>query len=105
MRWLNRYRIGTFCTGGSDGVVAVWDPINRKRIRQYPKKPSSIAALAFNGDGKYLAIASSYCYEEGEKEYHPSILFSLLTLPSSHAPDTIFIKTIEDAEIKPKSVV
>lgn len=34
---------------------------------QYPKYPSSIAALSFSRDGKLLAIASSYTYEEGEK--------------------------------------
>lgn len=62
------FRLGTFCTGGSDGVVSVWDPVNRKRIRQYPKKPASIASLAFNSMGTLMAVAASYCYEEGEKE-------------------------------------
>jgi len=47
----------------------VWDPVHRKRIRNYAKHPASISALAFNRHGTLLATASSYCYEEGEKEY------------------------------------
>jgi cell cycle arrest protein BUB3 len=58
----------TFATGGSDGVVCLWDGQARKRIKAYPKYPTSISALDFNCNGEYLAIASSYCYEEGEKE-------------------------------------
>lgn len=87
---------GTFATGGCDGYVNVWDGNNKKRLYQvnicrrtfgfchsvstdwyadcfywnnlqYPKYPSSIAALSFSKDGKLLAIASSYTFEEGEK--------------------------------------
>ncbi|PJF19258.1 hypothetical protein PSACC_00933 [Paramicrosporidium saccamoebae] len=61
-------KYGTFCTGGSDGIVCAWDPISKKRIRSFPKNHSSISSLAFSRDGSLLAIASSYCYEEGEKE-------------------------------------
>lgn len=78
---------GTFATGGSDGVVNFWDRVNRKRIRQLPKYHSSISSLSFNRDGQLLAIASSYGYEEGEKDHHP---------------DSIIIRAIEDADIKPK---
>lgn len=46
-----------------------WNPTSKKRLRVFPKHPAGVASLAFNRDGKYLAIASSYCYEEGEKEY------------------------------------
>lgn len=60
---------GTFATGGSDGMVNFWDRVNRKRIRQVGKKyPSGISSLSFNRDGQLLAIASSYGYEEGERE-------------------------------------
>lgn len=45
-----------------------WNPMSKKRLRVFPKHPASIASLSFNRDGTYLAIASSYCYEEGEKE-------------------------------------
>ena len=61
-------RHGTFSTGGCDGMVNVWDWQNKKRLRQFPKYPSSIASLSFSHDGKYLAVASSYTFEEGEKE-------------------------------------
>jgi cell cycle arrest protein BUB3 len=60
---------GTFATGGSDGVVNVWDGQNKKRLSQFSKYPTSIAAVAFSENGSTLAIASSYTFEEGEKEY------------------------------------
>lgn len=58
----------TFATGGGDGVVNVWDGDNKKRIRQFPRYGCSISSLSFNSDGSLLAIASSYTYEQGEKE-------------------------------------
>jgi len=79
---------GTFATGGCDGFVNIWDGQNKKRLCQFHKYPASIASLAFNADGSYLAIASSYTFEEGEKD---------------HAPDSIFIRTPSEAEVKPKS--
>lgn len=78
---------GTFATGGCDGYVNVWDGNNKKRLYQYPKYPSSIAALSFSRDGKLLAIASSYTYEEGEK---------------LHEPDSIFVRSVNEVEVKPK---
>ena len=59
---------GTFATGGCDGSVNIWDGDNKKRISHLRKYPTSISALDFNHDGSVLAIASSYTYEEGEKE-------------------------------------
>lgn len=78
---------GTFATGGCDGYVNVWDGNNKKRLYQYPKYPSSIAALSFSRDGKLLAVASSYTYEEGEK---------------LHEPDSIFVRSVNEVEVKPK---
>lgn len=54
-----------------------WDPILKKRIRAFPKHHSSISSMSFNRDGTILAMASSYCYEEGEKEY-VTFIFSLV---------------------------
>jgi len=65
----------------------VWDGNNKKRICQYPAYPTSISALAFNNQGSLLAIASSYTYEEGEKD---------------HPPDAVYIRTINDHEVRPK---
>ncbi|MQL69857.1 hypothetical protein Taro_002147 [Colocasia esculenta] len=78
---------GTFATGGCDGFVNVWDGNNKKRLYQFPKYPTSIAALSFSRDGGLLAIASSYTYEEGEKP---------------HEPDGIFVRKINEMEVKPK---
>ncbi|EPZ32913.1 budding uninhibited by benzimidazoles 3 [Rozella allomycis CSF55] len=59
---------GTFATGGSDGTISVWDRLNKKRIKAWPKYPSSVAALSISADGCMMAIASSYTFDEGEKE-------------------------------------
>lgn len=82
-------KYGTFATGGGDGVVNVWDGLNKKRIVQYPKYPSSIASLSFNNDGTLLAIASSYTFEQGE-----------LSTPTS---DDIYIRQITDNCVLPKT--
>jgi cell cycle arrest protein BUB3 len=58
--------MGTFVTGGCDGLVNVWDGANKKRLHQYPAYPTSIAALAFNSVGSLLAVASSYTFEQGD---------------------------------------
>lgn len=82
------FRYGTFATGGADGVVNFWDRVNRKRIRQLPKYHSPISSMSFNRDGQLLALAASYGYEEGERDHHP---------------DSIFVRAVEDSDIKPKS--
>ncbi|CAH9100258.1 unnamed protein product [Cuscuta europaea] len=81
---------GTFATGGCDGYVNVWDGNNKKRLYQYSKYPSSVAALSFSRDGKLLAVASSYTFEEGDK---------------AHEPDAIFIRSVNEVEVKPKPKV
>lgn len=79
----------TFASGGGDGIVAIWDGSNKKRIRQYSRYPTTISALSFNCDGTMLAVASSYTFEEGEKDT---------------APDQIFIRTAtSDAEWRGKT--
>lgn len=78
---------GTFATGGCDGVVNIWDGQNKKRLCQFPSYPTSIASLAFDTSGDYLAIASSYTFEEGERD---------------HPADAIFIRRIAETEVKPK---
>mmetsp|Transcript_63818 Transcript_63818/g.201881 ORF Transcript_63818/g.201881 Transcript_63818/m.201881 type:complete len:245 (+) Transcript_63818:84-818(+) len=78
---------GTFATGGCDGMVNVWDGNNKKRLYQFARYPTSIASLAFNRDGTMLAVASSYTYEEGEKD---------------HDIERIFIRNVNEAEVKPK---
>jgi cell cycle arrest protein BUB3 len=73
--------------GGCDGTVNVWDGTNKKRLINYTGYPTSIASVAFNRDGTLLAIASSYTYEEGERD-HPS--------------DAIYVREVNANDVKPK---
>lgn len=79
---------GTFVTGGCDGLVNVWDGNNKKRICQFPQFPTSIASVDFNLDGRLLAIACSYTWEQGEKMDAPA--------------DQICIRNIREFEVQPK---
>lgn len=58
---------GTFASGGGDGFVALWDGIGKRRIRQYQRYNSSVAALSFSGDGRYLALGISPGFEDGKE--------------------------------------
>ena len=78
---------GTFATGGCDGRVNVWDGAAKKRVFQYEKLATSVAALAFSPNGDTLAIAASYTYEHGER---------------SHPPDALHLHAVADAEVRPK---
>jgi cell cycle arrest protein BUB3 len=82
-------RYGTFATGGGDGVVNIWDGDSKKRICQLGSFPTSIACLDFNGDGSQLAIASSYTFEEGERD---------------HPPDALYVRCISDHEVLPRHI-
>lgn len=64
---------GYFATGGSDSFVNLWDGENKKRIWKLKQYPSAIASLAFSGNGKQLAIACSYMYEEGDIPNQPLV--------------------------------
>lgn len=59
---------GTFASGGGDGVVALWDGIAKRRIRQYQKYPASVSSLSFSSDGKYLVIGISPGFEDGKED-------------------------------------
>ncbi|ETO19043.1 hypothetical protein RFI_18194 [Reticulomyxa filosa] len=79
---------GTFATGGCDGIVSVWDMDNKKRISQFSAFATSIASIDFSGSGNQLmAIAQSYTWEQG---------------PTEHPKDSIFIRRVKEAEMKPK---
>ncbi|KAL8781862.1 MAG: hypothetical protein Q9213_005803 [Squamulea squamosa] len=58
---------GTFASGGGDGFVALWDGVAKRRIRQYQRYASSVGAVAFSGDGKFLAVAISPGFEDGRE--------------------------------------
>ncbi|KAG5574842.1 hypothetical protein H5410_054976, partial [Solanum commersonii] len=58
----------------------------------YPKFPSRIAALPFRRDGRLLAVASSYTYEEGKKGVDSWL----------HELDAILVCSVNEVEVKPK---
>eukprot|EP00919_Chromeraceae_sp_WS-2016_P081435 GHVR01192352.1.p1 GENE.GHVR01192352.1~~GHVR01192352.1.p1 ORF type:complete len:320 (+),score=53.11 GHVR01192352.1:69-1028(+) len=80
---------GTFATGGSDGLVCFWDGLVKKKISKMPKFPVGVSSLSFSEDGRHIAIATSYSFEEDEK-----------TTP---VPNQIHIKPITDGDIKNKT--
>ncbi|KAL0490427.1 mitotic checkpoint protein BUB3 [Acrasis kona] len=82
---------GTFATGGCDGMVNIWDGASKKRLCQYHKYPTSIAALSFNRDGTLLAIATSYTFEEGQR--------------SEPQDNDIVIRKVLDIDVKPKQII
>lgn len=81
-------KYGTFATGGCDGTVVTWDGANKKKISSVTKFPTSVACMAFNHDGTQLAAASSYTFEEGERD---------------HPRDEIYVREMLDSEVKPKA--
>ena len=72
-----------------DGLVNVWDGAHKKRLYQYPKYPTSVAALAFNAEGTKLAVAASYTGEEGEKD---------------SPKDAIYVRAVVAPEVTPKNM-
>ena len=78
---------GTFATGGADGTVVTWDGNNKKKLSSIAKCPTSVACLAFNGDGTQIAIASSYTFEEGERD---------------HPREEIYVRDVLESEVQPK---
>ncbi|CAK5024946.1 unnamed protein product [Meloidogyne enterolobii] len=74
----------TFATGGSDAIVNMWDPFNRKRF------PNSVVSLSFSPEGTLLAIASTYMYEEERDD------------PSSIPESALAIRRMTDIEVRPK---
>eukprot|EP01006_Ploeotia_vitrea_P038742 TRINITY_DN66273_c9_g2_i1.p1 TRINITY_DN66273_c9_g2~~TRINITY_DN66273_c9_g2_i1.p1 ORF type:complete len:388 (-),score=195.70 TRINITY_DN66273_c9_g2_i1:86-1249(-) len=79
---------GTFATGGSDGVINVWDGRNKKRICRYPAYSNHVAALDFSHDGKLMAVAVSYTWDNGP--------------PTTGSTESVYIRKVKDNEVKPK---
>ncbi|KAF2838864.1 WD domain-containing protein [Patellaria atrata CBS 101060] len=76
---------GTFASGGGDGVVALWDGIGKRRIRQYQRNPSSVAALAFSSDGKFLAVGVSPGFEDGQEDSQGTVAVYVRELGENEA--------------------
>jgi cell cycle arrest protein BUB3 len=60
---------GTFASGGGDGTVALWDAEAKRRLKQYQKFPSSVAAAAFSANGRFLALGVCPGFETGQEDY------------------------------------
>ena len=80
---------GTFASGGSDGVVALWDAVAKRRIRQYQRYSASVAGMAFSADGKFLAVAISPGFEDGQEDMADGIV-------------KVFIRELSESEAKSK---
>eukprot|EP00916_Digyalum_oweni_P010316 GHVL01017296.1.p1 GENE.GHVL01017296.1~~GHVL01017296.1.p1 ORF type:complete len:162 (+),score=25.78 GHVL01017296.1:222-707(+) len=77
---------GTFATGGCDGVVAVWDGNNKKRLWKLPEAEASIVSLSFSGEGGSLAVAESTKNKN----------------PGSNLPISVTIREMTDQEVMPR---
>lgn len=82
---------GTFASGGGDGFVALWDGVAKRRIRQYQRYASSVSAVAFSGDGKFLAVAISPGFEDGREGVGEGVV-------------KVFIRELGENEAKGKSM-
>lgn len=80
----------TFASGGGDGVVALWDAVAKRRIRQYQKYPNSVAALAWSADGKFLAVGVCPGFENGQEDY------------SGEGQTHVYIRELGETEAKGK---
>ena len=60
---------GSFASGGGDGVVALWDAVAKRRMKQFQRYSLSVAALDFSSDGKYLAVGLCPGFEDGQEDY------------------------------------
>jgi len=80
---------GTFASGGGDGVVALWDAVAKRRIRQYQRFPASVQTIAFSGDGKFMAVGVSPGFEDGVDDVPEGVI-------------KVFIRELTDTEAQPK---
>lgn len=82
---------GSFASGGGDGVVALWDASAKRRIRQYQKYSTSVAALSFSSDGKYLAVGICPGFEDGKEDY------------TAEGLTKVFVRELGETEAKGKN--
>ncbi len=73
------------CRGRAEACCAAAHP--GQASAQISAYPTSVAALAFSRDGRTLAVAASYTYEQGDQP---------------HPRDAIYLRPMADAETRPK---
>ncbi|KAL5725876.1 hypothetical protein ACHQM5_008966 [Ranunculus cassubicifolius] len=65
---------GAFVTGDNHGYASMWDAHSKRRLYRFPRYNNSVASLSYNYGGEFLAVASSYTYQEAnEKEEPPRV--------------------------------
>lgn len=82
---------GSFASGGGDGVVALWDGVAKRRIRQYQRFPASVQTIAFSGDGKFVAVGVSPGFEDAVDDVPEGAI-------------KVFIRELTDTEAQGKKV-
>ncbi|PNS18801.1 hypothetical protein CAC42_5340 [Sphaceloma murrayae] len=82
-------RTSVFASGGGDGTVILWDGDNKRRIRAFPAFASSVAAMAWGGDGKSAAIGTSPGFEDGTEDIDTSLI-------------RVYIRAVADTELRAK---
>jgi cell cycle arrest protein BUB3 len=80
---------GTMASGGSDGVVNIWDVDKKKRMSQFRKQATTISSLDFSKDGKLLAMGVSYLFERED-------------MPNKPCEDHVVVRSVAEHEVKPK---
>jgi cell cycle arrest protein BUB3 len=78
----------TFASGGGDGIVALWDGLTKRRIRQLQKFPSSISSLEFSPNGRYLAVGYGPGFEDGKED--------------TSGPKGVLIRELADSDVRGK---
>lgn len=75
---------GILATACSGGMINFWD-INRKiKLSSIPFTcETSISAMDFSADGKYIAFAASYMWDKGDIEHAPDRLIIIPVLPEN----------------------
>jgi cell cycle arrest protein BUB3 len=81
---------GTFVSGGGDGFVVLWDGVAKRRIRQYQAYPSSVASVSWSSDGRYLAVAISPGFEDGNESVSDGLV-------------KLYVRELAEGEAKGKS--
>ncbi|KAG8098240.1 hypothetical protein GUJ93_ZPchr0013g36173 [Zizania palustris] len=49
----------TFVTGDNEGWAIAWDAQSKKKLREFPIYPGSVASIAYNHNGQLFAVASN----------------------------------------------
>ncbi|PSK59438.1 hypothetical protein B9Z65_3762 [Elsinoe australis] len=83
-------KTSVFASAGGDGTVILWDGDNKRRIRAFPAFASSVAAVAWGGDGKVAAIGTSPGFEDGTEEIDTSMI-------------KVYIRAVSEGELKAKA--